>query len=75
MRKRKLRSSGMAKTILQGTVKGAKRRGRRAGKMTSRNGQEWSFGDLLRAAEDRERRKGMGATSSMVPRRPSKLRD
>ena len=55
VKKRKLRwyghisrSSGMAKTILQGTVKGARRRGRqkkweRNGKITSRNGREWAL--------------------------------
>ena len=39
------RSSGMAKTILQGTVKGARREEdrRRDGKITSRNGQEWGL--------------------------------
>ena len=39
------RSSGMAKTILQGTVKGARRRGRqrRDRKITSRNGREWGL--------------------------------
>ena len=58
VKKRKLRwyghisrSSSMAKTILQGTVKGARRRGRQ------KNVKEWTgmgFGDSLRAAEDRE---------------------
>ena len=33
------------------------------------------FGDSLRAAEDREGWKGSVATSSMVPRRPPRLRD
>ena len=49
VKKRKLRwydhisrSSGMAKTILQGTVKGTRRRDRRRDdKIASRNGQEW----------------------------------
>ena len=38
------RSSGLAKTILQGTVKGGGRQGRqrRGGKTTSRHGQAWS---------------------------------
>ena len=39
------RSSGLAKTILQGTVKGGRRQGeqrRRGGKATSGNGQAWS---------------------------------
>ena len=62
VKKRKLRwyghisrSSGMAKTILQGTVKGARRRGRQ--KRWEDNIKEWTgmgFGDFLRAAEDRE---------------------
>ena len=54
VKKRKLRryghiwrSSGMAKTILQGTVKGARRRGRRDGKITSRNGV-WRFPESKR---------------------------
>ena len=33
------------------------------------------FGDSLRAAEDREWWKGIVATSSVVPRRPPRLRD
>ena len=33
------------------------------------------FGDSLRAAEDREVWKGIVATSSVVPRRPPRLRD
>ena len=38
------RSSGLAKTILQGTVKGGRRQGRqrKGGKTTSGNGQAWS---------------------------------
>ena len=63
VKKRKLRwyghisrSSGMAKTILQGTVKGARRRGRQK-KRWEDNIKEWTgmgFGDSLKAAEDRE---------------------
>ena len=58
----------MAKTILQGTVKGARRRGRQ--KKWEDNIKEWmgmGFGDSLRAAEDREGWKGIVATSSVVP--------
>ena len=33
------------------------------------------FGDSLRAAEDREGWKGIVATSSVLPRRPPRLRD
>ena len=71
------RSSGMAKTILQGTVKGARRRGRQKTRRED-NIREWTgmgFGDSLRAAEDREGWKGIVATSSVVPRRPPGLRD
>ena len=83
VKKRKLRwyghtsrSSDMAKTILQGTVKGARRRGRQK-KRWEDNIKEWTgrgFGDSLRAAEDREGWKDV-ATSSVVPRRPPRLRD
>ena len=70
------RSSGMAKTILQGTVKEARRRGRQ--KRWEDNIKEWSgmrFGDSLRAAEDKEGWKSIVATSSVVPPRPPRLRD
>ena len=63
----------MAKTILQETVKGARKRGRQ--KRWEDNIKEWmgmGFGGSLRAAEDRE---GIVATSSVVPRQPSRLRD
>ena len=63
VKKRKLRwyghisrSSGMAKTILQWKVKGARRRERQK-KRWEDNIKEWTvmgFGDSLRAAEDRE---------------------
>ena len=71
------RSSGMAKTTLQGTVKGARRRGRQK-KRWEDNLKEWTgmgFGDSLRAAGVREGWKGIVATSSVVPRRPPRLRD
>ena len=84
VKKRKLRwyghisrSSGMAKTILQGIVKGARRRGRQK-KRWEYNIKEWmgmGFGDSLRAAEDREGWKGIVATLYVVPRRPPRLRD
>ena len=71
------RSSGIVKTILQGTVKGVRRRGRQK-KGWVDNIKEWTgmgFGDSLRAAEDREGWKGIVATSTVVPRRPPRLRD
>ena len=84
VKKRKLRwyghisrSSGMAKTVLQGTVKGAKRRGRQK-KRWEDYIKEWTgmgFGDSLRAAEARKGWKGIVAMSSVVPRRPPRLRD
>ena len=67
----------MAKTILQGTVKGARRRGRQ-NKRWEGNIKEWMgmvFGDSLRAAEDSEGWKGIVATSSVVPQQPPRLRD
>ena len=84
VKKRKLRwyghisrSSGMAKTILQVTVKEARRRGRQK-KRRDDIIKEWTgmeFGDSLRAGEDMEGWKGIVATSSVVPRRPPRLRD
>ena len=53
-------------------MKGARRRGRQK-KRREDNTKEWirmGFGDSLRAAEDREGWKGIGATSSVVPGRP-----
>ena len=52
------RSSGLAKTILQGTVKGGRRQGGkgRGGKTTSGNGQAWSSASprgQWRTGEDR----------------------
>ena len=70
------RFSGMAKTILQGTVKGARRRGRQK-KRWEDNIQVWTgmgFGDSLSAAEDREGWKGT-VTSSVVLQRPPRLKD
>ena len=74
------RSSCMAKTVLQGTVKGARRRGRQK-KRWEENIKEWmgiGFGDSLRAEKDRGGWKSIVATSSGVPgvpRRPPRLRD
>ena len=71
------RSSGIATTVLQGTVTRARRRGRQK-KRWEDNIQEWTgmkFGDSLRAAEDREGWKSIVAMSSVEPRRPPRLRD
>ena len=82
VKKRKLRwfghvsrSSGLAKTILQGTVKGKRKRGRQK-KRWEDNIKEWTgmdFASSTRAAENRSRWKGVVAKLSVVPRRPSKV--
>ena len=81
VKKRKLRwfshvsmSSGLAKTVLQGTVKGKRKRGRQ--KRWEDNIKEWTgmdFASSTRTAENRSRWKGIVANSSLVPRRPSKV--
>ena len=56
-------------------MSGARRRGRQKNRLED-NVKVWTgvdFGDFLRAAEDREMCKGIVATSSVVPRRPSRL--
>ena len=58
-------------------MKGARRRGREK-KRREDNIKEWAgmgFGDSLRAVEVREGWKGIVGTSSVVPRRPPRLRD
>ena len=80
VKKRKLRwfghvsrYSGLAKTSLQGTVKGKRKRGRQK-KRWEDNIKEWTgMASLTRAAENRSRWKGIVANSSVVPRRPSKV--
>ena len=70
-------SSGISKTILEGTVNWARRRGR-LNKRWQENIKEWTwmaFGDFQRATEDRSGWKGIVATSSVVPRPPPRLRD
>ena len=67
----------MAKTILQGTVKGERRRGRQK-KGWEDNIKEWTgmgLGDSRREAEDWGGWKGIVATSYVVPRRPPMVRD
>ena len=71
------RSSGLAKTILQGTVKG----GRRQSGQTKRwedNIRKWTgleFGKSQRAVENREKWRTLVWKSSVVPQRLSRLRD
>ena len=69
------RYSGLAKTILQGTVKGRRKTGRWK-KRWEDNIKEWTgmdFSSSTRAAEHRSRWKRIVANSSVVPRRPSKV--
>ena len=71
------RSSGLAKTILQGTVKGGRRQGRQR-KRWEDNISEWTgleFGKSQRAVENRGKWRKVVAKSSVVPQRPSRLRD
>ena len=63
------RSSGLAKTILQGTVKGGRRQGRQR-KRWEENIREWTgleFSKSQRAVETREKWKKLVAKSSVVP--------
>ena len=71
------RSTGLAKTILQGTVTGERRQGRQR-KRWEDNIREWTgleFGKSQRAVESREKWRKLVAKSSVVPQRPSRLRD
>ena len=62
-------SSGLAKTILQGTVKGERREGRQR-KRWEDNIREWTgleFGKSQRAVENREKWRKLVVKSSVVP--------
>ena len=70
------RSSGLAKTILQDTLKGGRRQGgqrkRWEDNIRERTGLE--FAKSQRAVENREKWRKLVAKSSVVPQRPSRLR-
>ena len=71
------RSSGLAKTIFQDTVKGGRRHGRQK-KRWEDNSRKWTgleFGRSQRAVENRRKWRKLVAKSSVVPQRPSRLRD
>ena len=71
------RSSALAKTTLQGTVKGAKRQGRQRKRLED-NTREWTgleFAKSKRAVENREKWRNLVAKSSVVPQQTSGLRD
>ena len=70
-------SSGLAKSILQGTVTGGRRQGGQR-KRWEDNIREWTgleFAKSQRAVENREKWRKLVAKSSVVPQRPSRLRD
>ena len=70
-------SSGLAKAILQGTIKEGRRQSRRR-KRWEDNIREWTgleFAKSLRAVENRQKWRKLVAKSSVVPQRPSRLRD
>ena len=70
------RSSGLAKTILQGAVEGNRRKGGRQKKRWEDYIKEWieiDFATSARAGEERTRWKRIVANSSVVPRRLHKV--
>ena len=71
------RSSGMAKTILQGTVQGWRRRGRQR-KRWEDNIKEWTGlegNSILRKAENRKKWRKLVVKSTVVLQRSARLRD
>ena len=71
------RSSGLSKTILQGTVKEGTRQGRQRNRRED-NIREWTGLELdksQRAVENREKWRKLVAKSPVVPQRPSRLRN
>ena len=71
------RSSGLAKIVLQSTMKGGRRQGRQR-KRSEDNIKEWTvleFTKSKRAVENRVKWRKLVAKSSVVPKRPSRLRD
>ena len=71
------RSSGLAKTILQGTVQGGRQRGRQR-KPCEDNIKDWTsleWDTILRKAESREKWRKLVVKSTAVPQRSARLRD
>ena len=71
------RSTGLAKTILQGTVKGGRRQGglRKRWEDIIREWTGLEFGKSQRAVENMEKCRQLVAKSSLVPQQPLRLRD
>ena len=70
-----IRSSGLAKTSLQGTVKGGRRQGTQK-KRWEDNIREWTgleFGKSQLALEKRGKWRKLVVKSSVVPQRPSRF--
>ena len=70
-------SSGLAMTILQGTVKGERRQGRER-KWWKDNIRKWTsleFAKSQRTVENREQWRKLVVKSSVVPQQPSRSRD
>ena len=70
-------SSGLAKTIWQGTVKGGRRQGRQR-KRWEDNIREWTGMELAmskRAVLNRQKWRKLVVKSSVVPQQPSRLRN
>jgi len=71
------RSNGLSKTILQGTVRGKRKRGRQK-KRWEDNIKEWTgmdFAKSQRAVENRAEWRTIVAKSSVAPLRPARLRE
>ena len=71
------RSSGLAKTILQGTVKGGRRQVRQRKRLKD-NIREWTglvLAKSQRAVENRSKWRKLVVKSSVVPKQPSLSRD
>ena len=71
------RSSGLAKTVLQGTVKEGRRQcgQRKRWERTSGNGQAWSLASPRGQWRTGKKWRKLVTKSSVVPQRPSRLRD
>ena len=71
------RSSGLAKTVLQGTVRGGRRRGRQR-KRWEDNIKEWTdleWNSILRKTENREEWRKLVVKSTTVLQRSARLRE
>ena len=71
------RSSGLAKTILQGTVLGGRRRSRQR-KRWEDNIKDWTgfeWNSILRKAENRDEWRKLVVKSTVVPQRSARLQD